>query len=93
MLLELILGAAILWYIFKPRVKYPDNIPERFTPFRASSRCDSIPDAYNTQRIYMNNPNVYPVDWNYVKSWTYNKGKEFAFLQNERNMVKQAYSK
>ena len=93
MLLELVLAAAVLWYVFKPRVRYPDNIPERFTPFRSSSACNSIPDAYNTQRIYMNNPNVYPVNWNYVKSWIWNKGKEFEYLQKQRSDVIKSYGK
>lgn len=93
MILELLIGAALLFLVFKPRVKYPDNIPERFTPFRASSVCDNKPNAYNTHRLYMNNPNIYPVDWNYVKAWVYNKGKEFDFLQRERASVTESYAK
>ncbi len=94
MLLELVLVSGILLYFFmRPRVRYPDTIPERYTPYKMSSEHDNIPNAYNTQRYYKNNPNVYPVFWNYDKALSYNKKKEYVYLQNQRKSIRAEYHK
>ena len=93
MILEILIGAFIFYMLFKPRTKYVDTIPERFTPFKMSSVCDTMPDAYNTQRLYMNNPNIYPVFWNYDKALAYNKKKEFIYVQNQRANILQEYGR
>ena len=88
MLLELVLIAAVLYFVLKPRKRYVDTVPERYTPFKMSSVHDNLPDAYNTQRNYKNNPNIYPVFWNYDKALAYNKKKEYLFMQNELHTVR-----
>ncbi len=93
MLLELVLIAAVLYFVMRPRTLYVDTVPERYTPYKMSSEHDLAPNAYNTQRYYKNNPNIYPVFWNYDKALAFQKKKEYLYLQNERTAVRTAYNK
>lgn len=93
MILLLIFVAIAFWWLFKSGNKYKDVVPERYSPFRGISPCDNVPNAYNDQRLYKNNPQIYPVRLNYVKALAINKRKEYKFLIDERNRIKKAYAK
>ena len=92
LILILLLG-VVLWYTLSPNTKYKDLVPERYSPFRNFNVCDNLPDAYNTQQYYMQNPEVYPTGINYIRALALNNRKAFDLVRKQRQTIIKEYAK